>query len=661
MAVQRKLAITDDPRYLEFVARYAFDCTRFAIEVCGLSAPTYQQIDMFDSVSEPGSRTSVSSGHGCFGLGTAIMLADGSSRPVERIRAGDTVMGPDGRSVRRVLELKRGREAMYRFTYADGTRHDFNESHVLCLIGPDGNAGKFTVADYLSWGTAKRAAHTAYRCNIGEMPMDAADRFCKLPIAEVESLGEGQYYGFTLDRDGLFLLGDGTVTSNTGKTSGFAIIALWHLFCYRLSNTIISAPKIGTVHDGVWKEFADLSTKIQTGAQSWIWEHLVIESERVYIRGFKLNWWIVAKTAPRGSPENLAGAHRDWLLWLIDEASGVPDANFGVITGSLTDARNRICLASQPTRSSGFFYETHHKLSRAEGGVWNALIFNSELSPIVSEQFLREKRDQYTEEEYAIKVQGRFPENSSKYLIGPKAIEACVGRSVIRPDEHWGWLLPVDVGGGGYRDETIIPALKVIGQGEYGPDARRAQLVAVPLRSNKQDPAQLHGVILEEVRNRNNAGALIDAGGMGLIVCKQLDLDGFSNYRKVNWGNPNFSKEYKTRYFNQRAQAICGLSRAVQEGRFGVDPDVPKSFIKKMVEQGSRIPYHWDEKARRVIMKKEDMRSKEGLPSPDVWDALSFTFLEDAHYSLAMEEVAAAGTAKEEARRRLLESLGAPA
>lgn len=81
-----------------------------------------------------------------------------------------------------------------------------------------------------------------------------------------------------------------------------------------------------------------------------------------------------AQTAPRGSPKNLAGAHRDWLLWLIDEASGVPDANFGVITGSLTDERNRMAIASQPTRNSGFFYETHHKLSREEGGPWNALV-----------------------------------------------------------------------------------------------------------------------------------------------------------------------------------------------------------------------------------------------------------------------------------------------
>lgn len=509
MAARTKV-LTDDERYLPFVDRYAFDCTRFAIEVCGLN-PTHQQIQLFDSVSDPGSRTSVSSGHG------------------------------------------------------------------------------------------------------------------------------------------------------TGKTSGFAIIAKWHLLCYHLSNTILSAPKIGTVHDGVWKEFADLFTKMQAGPHGWICEYFTIESERVYVKGFKLNWWVTAKSAPRGSPENLAGAHRDWLLWLIDEASGVPDANFGVITGSLTDARNRMAIASQPTRSTGFFYETHHKLSRAEGGVWNNLTFNSEFSPIVSAAFIAEKRSQYTEEEYAIKVQGRFPENSSKYLIGPQAIEKCIGRNVIRASDQWGWIMPVDVGGGGWRDETVIPVLQVVGMGEHGPDARRAQLKGVPLHSNKQDPAQLHGVIVEEATKRQHAQAMIDADGMGLIVCKQLDLNGFGNYKKVRWGRPNFAAEYKSRYLNMRAQAVCGLSRAVQEGRFGVDITVPKSFLKKMVTQGSRIPFHWNEKGQRVIMPKEDMRSKENLPSPDVWDALSFAFLEDAHYSIAEESLEPEGSDMDLARKELLESLGATA
>lgn len=506
MAAISKRTLVQDPRWTAFVKRYAYDLPRFAIEVCRV-IPTHQQWEMFESVQWPGSRTSVSSGHG------------------------------------------------------------------------------------------------------------------------------------------------------TGKTAGYGIIALWHLLCYNNSNTILSAPKLTTVSDGVWKEFADLKGKIKNGPHGWIDDYYEVAAERVYVKGFKLNWWIVAKTAPRGSPENLAGAHRDWLLFLVDEASGVPDANFGVITGALTDARNRMCIASQPTRSSGFFYDTHHTLSLAEGGAWNNLTFSSADSPIVSREFVAEKRKQYTPEEFDIKVLGLFSEQSSKYLLGPKAIQACLGVIAVRPDEQYGWLIPVDVGGGGYRDKSVVLALRVMGEGEYGENARRVQLVKVPLCSNDQDVSDLPGVIIKEAGERSNSMALVDAGGIGLGVCKQLEKADFHNFQKVNWGTPNFRKEYKDRYANQRAQAICGLSRAVQEGRFGIDPDIDPAIVKQIVREGSRIPYHYDDKARRYIAKKEDMK-KEGISSPDIWDSLSFSFLESAAYNIADEEAANDSGPKEAARAKLMASMG---
>ncbi|WP_213957112.1 hypothetical protein [Variovorax sp. dw_954] len=33
-----------------------------------------------------------------------------------------------------------------------------------------------------------------------------------------------------------------------------------------------------------------------------------------------------------------------------------------------------------------------------------------------------------------------------------------------------------------------------------------------------------------------------------------------------------------------------------------------------------------------MATKKEQMKEQEGLPSPDLWDAVCMAFLEDAHY-----------------------------
>ena len=57
------MRLIDDPRYLHFATRYAFDLVRFAAEVVGMT-PTHQQVELFQSVAPPGSRTSVRSGHG---------------------------------------------------------------------------------------------------------------------------------------------------------------------------------------------------------------------------------------------------------------------------------------------------------------------------------------------------------------------------------------------------------------------------------------------------------------------------------------------------------------------------------------------------------------------------------------------------------------------
>jgi len=68
MAVKSLLS---DQRYIPFVKRYAFDLNRFSIEVCG-TIPTFQQFDLFNSISPAGSRTTVSSGHG---IGKSRLIA----------------------------------------------------------------------------------------------------------------------------------------------------------------------------------------------------------------------------------------------------------------------------------------------------------------------------------------------------------------------------------------------------------------------------------------------------------------------------------------------------------------------------------------------------------------------------------------------------------
>lgn len=69
---------------------------------------------------------------GCHARGTKILMADGSTKNVEDVEVGDALMGPDSRP-RRVLELRRGRDEMYRVTPNKGQAFVVNQHHVLSL------------------------------------------------------------------------------------------------------------------------------------------------------------------------------------------------------------------------------------------------------------------------------------------------------------------------------------------------------------------------------------------------------------------------------------------------------------------------------------------------------------------------------------------------
>jgi len=426
----------------------------------------------------------------------------------------------------------------------------------------------------------------------------------------------------------------------TGKTRSFGVIALWHLLCYRDSNTYVTAPKLKTVREGVWKEITTLRGMILKGPHAWVAQYMTIQAEKVYINTKSAVWYITTRTAPRGSPENLAGTHADNLLWLADEASGIPDENFGVIGGAMTHGNNRWVLASQPTRDSGFFRDTHHNLSTKQGGEWMSLTFSSESSPLVDMKFIKAKIIQYggrDEPEYQIKVRGMFPTNSSKYLVSRVQLERCVeGPQVILESEAWGHMIVVDVAAGVGRDKTVATHLKVVGTGDrMSPDRRRIEAIDIPVYSNSEDWTPIAVRVLEYAAMLSNPTIIVDASAMGAQFLKRLHelAHGGVHAKGVIWGGQPFSSEYRKRFINQRAQATVHAIEAVKDGcvRF------IRKYSKDLLDQASRMPYELDELGRYHVASKKDMAA-EGLPSPDLFDTICMAFLESADYVPARAE-----------------------
>lgn len=109
---------------------------------------------------------------GCHARGQGILMFDGSVRPVERVRVGDLLMGPDSRP-RLVVRLCRGRGEMVRIVPTKGASFVVNVDHVLTLIKTGESRGKeggrvldVTVREWLAWPKSRKHVWKLFRVGV---------------------------------------------------------------------------------------------------------------------------------------------------------------------------------------------------------------------------------------------------------------------------------------------------------------------------------------------------------------------------------------------------------------------------------------------------------------------------------------------------------------
>lgn len=111
----------------------------------------------------------------CLGLGTPVLCYDGNIVPVEKIKVGDLLMGPDSEP-RRVLSVSLGSEMLYQVIPTKGDPYVVNESHILslkmtggslrsCAIN-DGAIVNLSVLDYLKKNKTFRHCAKGWRAAI---------------------------------------------------------------------------------------------------------------------------------------------------------------------------------------------------------------------------------------------------------------------------------------------------------------------------------------------------------------------------------------------------------------------------------------------------------------------------------------------------------------
>ena len=141
----------------------------------------------------------------CLGLGTRVMLYDGSTKAVEDIQICDQLRGDDS-VPRTVSACGKGYGPLYRVTQAGGMSYVCNDVHILCVRDEIGTVLEITAKEYAESSEGFKCCWCGYRQQGGSVTRCATD---------VAYVGEGDYYGFEIDGNRRFLLEDFTVTHNT--------------------------------------------------------------------------------------------------------------------------------------------------------------------------------------------------------------------------------------------------------------------------------------------------------------------------------------------------------------------------------------------------------------------------------------------------------------
>jgi hypothetical protein len=128
-----------------------------------------------------------------------------------------------------------------------------------------------------------------------------------------------------------------------------------------LQNPCCAANSQNQLRDTIWPEIAKWHSQLPEALKAMI----DVQVERIVVVQDPEGAFAVRRTASKDNPEALQGFHAQHLPFLIDEASGIPDIVFEVGMGALSPPGAKVVMAGNPTRTSGFFYDTHHSLGIA--------------------------------------------------------------------------------------------------------------------------------------------------------------------------------------------------------------------------------------------------------------------------------------------------------
>ena len=389
----------------------------------------------------------------------------------------------------------------------------------------------------------------------------------------------------------------------TGKDAITSMLIIWFLCCFPRPLIPCTAPTGHQLSDVLWSEINKWLSGTSGQDPPLVKNWLTWQKDKLFLTERKgRDWYALARTSsPKDSAEaqeeTLQGFHEDYMMVVVDEASGVMEPVFRPLESTLTRLCNFILMIFNPTQSTGFAIESQRK----ERERWICLQWNAEDSELVTKDSIEDKENKYGRDSnyFRVNVLGLPPISGNDILIPYEWVIAAVDYD-LKPLDDDPEVAGIDVGAGG--DPTIYLRLR-------GPRVYPIEFNNSPLSLVVKDWC------MGKIFRYEPKAAMVDNIGIGWGLTGELQKEFKGSGTTVVGVNVGLRMD-DGRFFQLRDKLAWRVRERFEAGTLSIPND------PLLIGECTTIKYvdNWAGKLTKVESKKDML--KRGLMSPNRFDAL---------------------------------------
>jgi hypothetical protein len=404
-----------------------------------------------------------------------------------------------------------------------------------------------------------------------------------------------------------------------------------------------SHPKVGAtsitgdnLDTNLWPEIAKWRGKSAFFSEAFEWT-----KSRVFNREYPETWFAVARTWPKKADaqqqsDALAGIHADYVLFVLDESGGIPQAVMTTAEAVLASGiETKVVQSGNPTHTTGPLY----RACTVDKHLWRVIQItgdpnNPRRSSRIKLDWAKQQIASYGRDNpwVMVNVLGEFPPASINALLGVEEVERAMHRHLRTDAYDWSQKrLGIDVARFGDDRTVIFPRQ---GLAAFRPVVMRVQrTTSIAARVAKGFTDWKAELILID-----------DTGHWGHGVVDNLITAGYPVIPIIA-SDPALDRRYK----NRRAEMWLEGAKWVKAG--GALPNIPE-LVGELTE-----PTYTFIGGKFVLEEKDQIKERLGR-SPDLADGLMQTFAVPDQPAALMEELRHGAKTKHDFDPYVLEAQG---